>query len=312
MTGKASTHTAIVIPARDEARRIAGCLAALAAQVVDGVAILLVVNDTEDDTADIARRIAIERTLAIDVIECRLEPGQGVGSARRIGCTAAIARHPGLRHLLTTDADCRVAGDWVARSLHHLRDVAAVCGKIDVIEEEAGPLARIASGPAAREGRYRDLVLLWYARVSPERCNPWPHHAQVPGASLGIHVAAYRGVGGFHHLANGEDRDIVHRLKRAGHDVRHADDVGVAASCRLVGRAPDGMSEALRARLAGEDYFVDATLPRADWLLARSRAAELGPWPPLIPPADRLRVSDLPSQIAALEAGLQTIEPDGP
>lgn len=307
MTDTAAVETVVVIPARNEAQRISACLDMLAPQA-HGVPIVLVVNDTVDDTAGVARRIASERALILDVIECRLQDGQGVGGARRIGCAAAIGRHPHLRHLLTTDADCLVAPIWVARSLDHLRNVAAVCGKIGVIEAESAPLAGIAPGPASLEGRYRDLVLRWYARVSPEPCNPWPHHGEVPGASLGIRVAAYTDVGGFRDIANGEDRDLVHRLKCAGHDVRHADDVEVRASCRLVGRAPDGMSEALRARIAGEDYFCDATLPRSDWLLARTRSSDLGPWPPRASKASRLRVSELPQEIAAIEAGLQLLD----
>ncbi|WP_425520172.1 glycosyltransferase [Sulfitobacter faviae] len=54
----------------------------------------------------------------------------GVGAARRKGCAVALEQMPHLRQILTTDADCRVSPDWVARSIHHLQRFDALCGRV--------------------------------------------------------------------------------------------------------------------------------------------------------------------------------------
>jgi len=81
--------TAIVIPARNEARRIGACLAALQPQLTPACRVVLVANNCTDATVARARAALAEPQLQI--ITLKLEPGQGVGTARRIGCQAALA-----------------------------------------------------------------------------------------------------------------------------------------------------------------------------------------------------------------------------
>lgn len=291
---------AVIIPARNEAERIGSCLTALAGQCADRVSIVLVVNNTSDLTKEIAQSTARQHGLALEVLDYQLPPYEGVGTARRTACNYAIKAIPYLRYILTTDADCLVAPDWISRNIAHLQQVDAVCGKIGLIEEEAGVLNGMDRGLATNEGAYRNLVQQFYAQHA-EGCDDIAGtHGEAAGASLAFRAKAYRAVGGFDPVKCGEDRCIVRKLRSSGYTVLHADDVLVRASCRLTGRAAGGMSDALKARITGTDYLIDDCLPAASWLVANADAGTLGVWPPQVPTEGRVHVRDLPRNIERL------------
>ncbi len=81
----------VCIPARNEADRIGRCLAALAVQrdrngapVVPGsFAVLLLVNNSTDATAQAARSMARQVPYPLEVLEISLESGATAGGARR-------------------------------------------------------------------------------------------------------------------------------------------------------------------------------------------------------------------------------------
>src|ERR1700760_5090325 len=81
----------VCIPARNEADRIGRCLAALAVQrdrngapVVPGsFAVLLLVNNSTDATAQAARSMAVQVPYPLEVLEITLESGATAGGARR-------------------------------------------------------------------------------------------------------------------------------------------------------------------------------------------------------------------------------------
>ncbi|SEL38392.1 Glycosyl transferase family 2 [Roseovarius nanhaiticus] len=299
MTCPAAKDTAIIIPARNEEARIGGCLTALAEQ--GNATVILVVNNTTDRTGSVARDTAARRNLDLTVLERTLPAQEGVGTARRIGCDHALQTMPALRYLLTTDADCIVAPDWIARNLAHLKTADAVCGKVDLIEDEADILDGMDPHLAELEGTYRALVQDIYARHAPECSDIGSTHGEAAGASLAFTRTAYLDVGGFAPIRCGEDRRIVRALRAAGCRVRHADDVKVQASCRLTGRAAGGMSDALKARIGGMDYLIDDCLPSADWLVRQAIGNTLGPWPPQVPGRYRLNVRELSQHIEILE-----------
>ncbi|SEN52756.1 Glycosyltransferase like family 2 [Loktanella fryxellensis] len=295
----------VVIPARNEADRIADCLAALAVQDVPGLAVVVVANGCTDRTADVAWATADAAGLHLELLTVTLGTGQGVGTARRLGCARALDLYPEAAALLSTDADCVVAPDWAARNLHHLRSAAMVCGRVDPMPHELHVLDDMDHGPARMEGRYEALVMAFYRMHRPGPCGLAGDHGHAAGASLAMQAAAYRTAGEFGDLATGEDRDLVRRFKAAGLPVWHADDVRVAASCRLDGRAQDGMAAALRARALRTDYLIDDALPPSQALIAAAAQGTLGPWPLHVAPQDRLRATDLTPHIAALEAAMQ-------
>lgn len=307
MTAHAPVRTVVIVPARNEAARIGTCLAALARQAGPQVAVVLVANNCNDDTEVVAANAARDLGLHLQIHQISLPPGAGVGTARRLGCAQAMTAYPQAATLLCTDADCVTAPDWIARSRHHLKSHAAVCGRVLPMADELSVLDDIDVPPAEMEGRYAELVMAFYRR---SLCGPrWlaGDHGDAAGASLAMTVAACKSVGGFADLATGEDRDLVRRLKAGGHAVLHAADVRVTASCRLDGRARDGMAAALRARADRTDYLIDDALPPARHLIESARRGTLGPWPLQVAPGDRLRARDLAPQIAMLESALVTL-----
>ena len=301
---------AVVIPARNEQQRIPACLRALAGQMPDRVTIFVVINNTTDETRNEAVRVRDETGADISLDSFTMDKGLGVGTVRRRGFDNAISRMPHLEYLLTTDADCIVAPDWIAQSVDALRESDAVCGRVELIAHEAGILADMDHKLARLEGEYRQLVQMFYADFAPGMHNIAGTHGEAAGASLGFTRRAYIAVGGIAAIACGEDRDIVRRLRIARHSVCHSSAVRVSASCRLDGRALGGMSDALRARISGTDYYVDDCLPQADWLISRCKTRKLGPWPPLVARHDRVHVSQLARNIQRLTAFRQECPSD--
>lgn len=301
MTRASTNDIAIIIPARNEEDRIGTCLMALAEQSTARASVILVVNNTTDRTSEVAHDIATRLDLYLTLLTRTLGSHEGVGSARKIGCNHALQAMPSLRYLLTTDADCIVAPDWIGRNLAHLETVDAVCGKVDLIADEADILDGMDRHLATLEGTYRKLVQDIYAGYAPGCSDIGGTHGEAAGASQAFSKEAYLAVGGFAPIVCGEDRRIARDLRTAGYKVRHADDVKVQASCRLTGRAVGGMSDALKARISGMDYKVDDCLPPADWMIKHATSNTLGSWPGHVPAHSRLSVQDLPLHIELLK-----------
>lgn len=283
----------VVVPARNEAARIAACLGALGGQGAD---LLVVANNCTDATAQIAA------THGAAVLDCHIAAG-GVGAARRLGIAEGMRMAAGegtdLRAVLTSDADCLVAPDWLQANLRHLdAGAAAVCGWILPIAKEHALLPPLLLHRAALEDRFLDLKVALELRLTGRA-----GHERTPGASLAFRPDAYVAARGFDPVPAHEDRAIILRLKALGLPVVHARDVVVRASCRLEGRAPGGMAAALRERAADPDAPLCPDLGRSE---IASVAAVLATLPPL-----RL-TADLPGAIAQLERLLsETLAPRG-
>src|ERR1700743_2311001 len=106
----------VAIPACNESERIVRCLAALAVQrdrfgapiPTGSFGVLLLVNNSSDETASAARWAAREMPYLLEVREVHLLENATAGGARRLVMekAAAIMRHsPVEGALLTTDAD---------------------------------------------------------------------------------------------------------------------------------------------------------------------------------------------------------------
>lgn len=261
--GWGATGLLVVIPARDEEERIGPCLDALRGQGVDA---LVVANDCVDATARLAE------VAGAAVVDCAI-PAGGVGAARRLGMAEGLRLMGRARALLTTDADCLVAPNWVVANLRHLDEgAAAVCGLVLPIPEEHAALPAALLRRAALEDRFLDLK----ARLE-ERLTGRAGHEQTPGASLAFQPSAYAAAGGFDPLPTHEDRAIILRLKAQGLPVVHAREVTVRASCRLQGRAPGGMAAALRERSADPDAPLCPDMGHSEVPQVAAVLATLGP-----------------------------------
>lgn len=144
-----SPRIIVAIPVRNEAEDIAGCLRALSGQRGATVAaVVLCLNNCTDDTAPIVRRVTpMLPGLCVHMLHVALAPDRAcAGIARRIAMDRAadLAGRNGI--LLTTDADARVAPDWLAANLRALmRGADAVAGRALIEPEGARQIPRICT-----------------------------------------------------------------------------------------------------------------------------------------------------------------------
>lgn len=256
----------VAVPVKDEDERIGACLRALCAQRdAPSHRVLLFVNDTTDGTPAVLRDLLPSLSMPVHVVEHRFAPGAGsAGMARRLAMRRAAALAGAHGVLLTTDADGRVAPDWVAANLHHLRHGAdAVAGRAEIDPADAALIPPRLHEDDAREVAYATLLDEITHLLDPDPADPWPRHTEHNGASIAVTAAAYHGAGGIPAVPVGEDRAFFEALRRADARIRHAPEVRVTVSGRTVGRAAGGMADTIRRRLAAPDPFLDDRLERA-------------------------------------------------
>jgi glycosyltransferase involved in cell wall biosynthesis len=169
----------ILIPAHNEEQYLEHCLqAALQAGSHpslggEAVQILVVLDSCSDNSAQIVNEHPVQ-SLALSV--------RNVGQARAAGAHRLLEQ--GARWISCTDADSRVAPDWLVAQLALGTD--AVCGTVTVDAWSQG-------FDAQAQIRYQQA---YQARDD---------HRHIHGANLGISTQAYRRAGGFKPLACDED-----------------------------------------------------------------------------------------------------------
>lgn len=268
---------AVAIPARDEADRVIACLAAIRRSLDAGArpgGVVLVVNNSRDNTYGLARRVLEQGPAPHLLVDVRFGPGAAhVGSARRLALDLAAQATARDGVLLTTDADSRPAVDWVAETLRAI-DAGAdlVCGAIEPAAEAEPPLSAPLRARLGLEQAYARLSQELEARISPRAPLGGPPRLITGGASLACRWRLYRDVGGLPPLDGGEDRAFVEAALARDWRVRHVAAVRVLTSCRLVGRARNGMAETLAARVHGDAVSCDDALEPAGATLLRARA----------------------------------------
>ncbi len=258
----------VAIPAKNEAAEIGPCLMALASQqgaVLAGAVVCL--NDCSDDSAGIVGAVAPSLPFPVHVLDVALPPSEAcAGLARRIAMdhAASLAGPRGV--VLTTDADGRVAPDWLAVNLAALRAGAdAVAGQADIDPAGAALIPPHLHAIDARECAYAALLDEIRALLDPDPADPWPRHDEHSGASIAVTVAAYRRAGGMPPVRLAEDRAFFDALRAVDARIRHDRAARVTVSARIVGRAQGGMADTIRRRIEAVDEFLDDRLePVAD------------------------------------------------
>lgn len=224
---------AVVIPARDEEQLLARCLASVAASVtnlgpdpaVPRIRVIVVVDDSSDDTRDIAGRAP--------GVEVLLSTVGKVGAARRLGVDhllateRAAAGRPGNTWIACTDADSAVPLDWLRTQLGLARSGADLV--LGTVRPDPGELA----AGLLSAWRLRHLV--------------GDGHTHVHGANLGIRGDIYCEVGGFQPISADEDVLLAAAVRQIGGRVVSTGSSPVVTSGRVSGRAPLGMSSYLQA-----------------------------------------------------------------
>ncbi|MBE7728891.1 glycosyltransferase family 2 protein [Komagataeibacter sp. FXV3] len=282
----------VAIPVRNEAQRIDPCLRALAAQHGACLShVVLLLNNCTDDTCGVVRALAPSLPFGVVVVPRTYPPPIAhAGTARRAAMqvAAALAGPDGI--VLTTDADGRVAPDWLVHTLAAL-DAGAevVCGRALIDPEEARLIPAHLHEDDRMETAYATLLDRIHDLVDPDLHDPWPRHTEHSGASIAVTVAAWRRAGGVPAVPLGEDRGFVRALRHVDAAIRHAPDVTVWVSGRTAGRACGGMADTMARRMVRQDEMLDDSLepPRASLRRAQARATlrrlrallpATGPW----------------------------------
>jgi glucosyl-3-phosphoglycerate synthase len=271
----------VVVPARDEAARVGGCLRALAAQRLGAgqrFAVVLVLDRCRDATGAVAAEVAAAHGLALELLD---GPGLGAGAARRAGMERAAARllAAGRPHglIASTDADTRPQPDWLARQLAHLRSGARAIGGL--VELDADELAALPAGVVARRAAQAATRL---ARLRASE--PGAEHHHFAGASLAVRADVYAAVGGIEPLDALEDEAFAARLSAHRVPIVRPLDVRVRTSARASGRSRRGLAVDLDVAAWSERRRFDAR----DFDLAALAAAKGTARVTVIVPAKRV------------------------
>ncbi len=255
--------TIVAIPVKNEEARIAACIDAITVQTCSFNHLLLLLNNCTDRTLEICLS-AQERNPAISIIVCDLpDVLASAGEARRIALKHA-ASLAGDGVILTTDADATPAPDWIAKNLLHIENGAdAVCGMAEIDGLDGATLPHGLHFDDMREAFLHRIEDEIDGLADPDPADPWPRHQQHSGASIAMRADILRAAGGAPHVANGEDRALIERLRLVDAGIRHAPDITVRVSGRLDGRASGGMAAALKRRSHQRDELTDDRLEPA-------------------------------------------------
>lgn len=267
---------AIAIPARNEAATIAPCLAALDTAArhagrhgAGAITVVVLVNNSDDATAGLARDF-VPAACRILVESITLAPAHA-GAARRAALDRAVALLPPDGIVMTSDADSRVAPDWIAANLAEIAAGAdAVAG---MVAFDAATRAALPAFAADRdlEWRLADAQARLASLIDPVPHDPWPNHLWAWGASLAVTAAAYRAAGGLPAVPLAEDRAFAARLEACDLRLRRSHAPLVYTSARQCGRAPGGFADLISAYAADPAAPCDAALEPTRDLLRRLR-----------------------------------------
>jgi hypothetical protein len=282
--GRAQIRCIVAIPARNETRWLPSCLKALATQRTEhgeplppsSFAVVLFANNCTDATAALARALEPGLPFPLHIAEANLPASIAhAGGARRGAMDLALAwlkeagAHDGV--ILTTDADSRVSPEWITRNVGAIRCGAdAVLGRIS-LDEDGALLPEALHQRGRLESEYEALLTELSARLDPVDYNPWPHHATISGASLGITVKAHQQVGGVPCEPLGEDKALIAELTKQDARIRYSNDIEVVTSGRVVGRAPGGVADTLLLRSTCPDAPCDEVLEPYGTAVKRAR-----------------------------------------
>jgi hypothetical protein len=257
----------VVVPARDEAARIAGCVAALLAQDVGPAEVVVVDDGSGDQTAELARRAGARVVAA---------PPPSPGTAgKAAACAAGAAAARAGTWLAFVDADVRLAPEALSRLL------AAAVGSGAAA---ASPLARPLAGAWWEELLLPDLGLQVAERLDLDAlADPAQPDAFLSGQCLVVRRDAYDAAGGFAAVAGSlvEDVALARRLKARGHGlaVRLAPELAAVRMYERPGDLREGLARNL-AEVWGSDAGAVGRQTARALLGALPWALSAGPWRP--------------------------------
>ena len=264
----AKVDFAICVPARNEERILPASLASL----IDTVersgaagAIVLLINNSADRSWEVVSRTLKTSGCNYLLVKVSLRPAVAdAPHARRIALDIGALLVPD-GALLTTDADTRVAPNWAAANLRHIRDGAdLVCGSVSIDPQEYSSLPHSVRRCGEVEAAYSaELEHLWQRWTGGDALS---FQVAAMGASLALPTAHYRAIGGMPIPPVAEDKALASLARRLDWSLKIASDVTTSTSGRLFGRAAGGMGDALRDRATQDDPYCDEQLVPLDLL----------------------------------------------
>jgi Glycosyl transferase family 2 len=218
----ARERVSVLLPARDEAARIGGALAAvLASSDLPDMEVLVLDDCSRDATADLVAAAAA-RDHRLRLIAGRPPPAGWLGKPH---ACARLAREATGSVLVFLDADVRVAPDGIARTVALLRDAGLDLVSPYPRQEACSPAERLVQ--PLLQWSFLALLPLRLAERSPR-----PSLSAANGQLLAVDAAAYRRAGGHAAVAGEvlEDVALVRAVKRAGGRGGVADGTTVATT----------------------------------------------------------------------------------
>ncbi|MDL2362804.1 MAG: glycosyltransferase family 2 protein [Patescibacteria group bacterium] len=203
-----SLSVSIVIPVYNEAQELAACLDAVARQSVAPYEVVVVDNNSTDDSTAIAR--------SYDFVKLVREPKQGVVYARSTGFNAATGEI-----IARIDADTTVPTDWVSTVQSLFEDVTldAVSGSAEYTNVACSTFFNGVDLFFRRrlERQLKNRVYLWGSNMAMRR-SAWQQVEPVLCNRAGIH----------------EDFDIAIHLQELGGRVAFAQELQAQVSSRRI------------------------------------------------------------------------------
>lgn len=200
--GRFAPPLTVMVPAHNEAHIIAETIASLdaAALCYDNTVTLLVVdNNSGDDTVDVARAALAEATTIQGRVLTEREPGKAHALNRGVAETATD-------FVVRIDADTQVSPEALARVMRHF----------------SNPLVAVAGGLALSPGGglfdgVRMLEVILKVGLDQVAYGAADAIIGIPGMFVAYRVAPLRAVGGFASNMNGEDTDAATRIGESGY-----------------------------------------------------------------------------------------------
>ena len=267
----------IVIPVRNEAAALSGTLEGFTKQLrgknspidFNEFEIIFLVNNSDDDSAEIIRRWQTENPqLRVHIIEKNFPPEQSnIGHIRRELMNEAFLRLTenkfGGGIIATTDGDTIVANDWLATTVTEIRNGAdAVGGRILIHPSELKNMDAKCRNFHLRDTGYRLMAAEIEACLDNLAHDSVPRHHQHFNGSFAVTTEAFAKAGGVPEVRFLEDVAFYHSLLRVDAKFRHSPRVRVYTSARSEGRTESGLSTQMNEWTVmgrnGDEYFVES------------------------------------------------------
>lgn len=199
--GTALPSISVIIPARNEAATIEKCLRAVLAQDYPNIEVILVNDQSTDETGAIAEAVA-----ATDArLRVLHQQVGGINAYKKAAVTAGVMLASG-EIIVQTDADCTMSAQWLRTLASYFApDVAMVCAPVRLSAPNETPLEY------AQQFEYAGLMAIGGGSIAgktPNMCN---------GANLAYRRSTFIAVNGFagiDHIASGDDELLLQKIRR--------------------------------------------------------------------------------------------------